>query len=79
LLLARDVEARFAEPVDQVLDQFRIPPKLGGFLARHRGEVWSQHKQLPQGVARRLPFAELSIESPSLDTLRPARPRRSQH
>src|SRR5271170_1735026 len=59
-LLRGNLQARLAETIDQLLDKLRIPP-LPELLACHHGEIWSQRKQIPYSVARRLPFAELPV------------------
>src|SRR5207245_11097270 len=47
-------------PFDHALDELVIPP-VPEFLTRNHGEVWSYRQQLPDRIARCVPFAELPV------------------
>jgi len=59
-IIARDFQSRLAKTVDQVLGEFGIPP-LPEFVARNDGEVRSYGQELPDRIARCIPFAELRV------------------
>src|SRR6266436_9389884 len=57
----RNLQTRFAQTIDQVLAEFRIPP-FPQLFTRSRSEVRSDRKQILHGVTRRFSFAELAID-----------------
>ena len=59
-IIARDFQSCLAKTVEQVLDEFGIPP-FPEFLARNDGEVRSHRQELPDGIAFCIPFAELRV------------------
>ena len=59
-IIARDFQSCLAKTVDQVLDEFGIPP-LPEFVARNDAEIRSYRQELPDRIARCIAFAELRV------------------